>query len=198
MDLINKKRPDAAEAAGAGSMKGRDTLSEGPLKVNSFFDKRRQEVVRTANAKGDPTPLKEGRNPRERPDGDAFLDIDGDGYADVDAGVDADVDGGIFDAGTADYDDRGFSGTYNDRLSTPMPAGNTCQVGGYDVTYVGQSPDGEAMFEIGSGGRVLREVKVPPHAETAIDIPEDGRQIIITAHPTGAMSAQIEVKVEGY
>lgn len=91
-------KPGAAK--GGDALMARETLVEGPLKVGAFFDQRRRAKVRAANEKGDPTVLREGRGPKERPDEGAF----GEGEA---ASGEIGIPEHFFSMGKIDFEPRG-------------------------------------------------------------------------------------------
>ncbi|MBU0527693.1 hypothetical protein KKE92_04385 [Candidatus Micrarchaeota archaeon] len=138
------------------------------------------------------------------------LDADTDTDADTDSGTDTDsgpdVDSGIVDGGETDSGpdvDGGDtdSGTVvcdpsEDSVgSETLLPGESVIVGGYEVTYNGQSSNG-ADITVSCGGTVV-DSNVDCHMYQVTEIPDTGNsmQVEVEVHSAGNVSGRISVEV---
>ncbi|MBU0531873.1 hypothetical protein KKB44_00085, partial [Candidatus Micrarchaeota archaeon] len=139
--------------------------------------------------------------------GDAEVHEDADTSEDADARVDGgdteldadevDLDGG--DADSVDLDaDAPTCEVFNEIWEGYIRAGAGQNVGGYIVSYLGEGgTDGRYTISCESSGTVIVENEVFADRETTvIEVPEDGKRIVLYPRTTNPGSADITITVE--
>ncbi len=126
---------------------------------------------------------------------------DGD-VADADDGgvTDADVSDGDLEDGDVDSGPAACPGVTNDSISSEnVDTGDSVDVGGYSLTYVGQVAGSDDIYIdvrcAATGDEVETGIVVPLYGTAAADAPLDGKTIEITNHSSSGTGARISATV---